>query len=193
MDLVSGVAARREFERLVADSTPALRRAAYLMCWDSGEAEDLVQETWLRVARRWPRVRRMDNPPAYARRVLVNAVIDAGSRRTRRRQELNAARAGEGLGHHDQRAARALAAVDNQHELRQALGTLTARKRAILVLRYWEDLPEREVADLLGCSVGSVKSTASRALAELRTRMNQPDQHRGDQPCPQRSLEMGRP
>jgi RNA polymerase sigma factor (sigma-70 family) len=64
-----------------------------------------------------------------------------------------------------------LAAVDERQDLRRALAGLTTRQRAVLVLRYWEDLPEYEVAELLGCSVGTVKSTASRALAHLRARL----------------------
>ena len=68
----------------------------------------------------------------------------------------------------DIRAERDLRAVDTQEELIQALGTLPARQRAVIVLRYWEDLPETEVAAILGCSAGTVKSTASRGLARLR-------------------------
>jgi predicted RNA polymerase sigma factor len=72
---------QRDFERFVTDSTGRLLRSAYLMTSDLAEAEDLVQETLLRVARRWPRVRAMEHPAAYARRILVNLVIDgAGTR-----------------------------------------------------------------------------------------------------------------
>ena len=65
-----------------------------------------------------------------------------------------------------------LAAVDDRQDLRRALATLTVRQRTVLVLRYWEDLTEQEVADLLGCSVGTVKSTTSRALAQLRAQLH---------------------
>lgn len=82
---------RREFERLVAEATEGLRRTAYLMTWDAQEADDLVQVTWATVARRWPRVSQMENPVAYARRVLTNAAIDGRVHRQRRRQELAAA------------------------------------------------------------------------------------------------------
>ena len=159
---------QRDFERFVTDSTGQLLRSAYLMTSDLAGAEDLVQETLLRVARRWPRVRAMEHPAAYARRILVNLVIDGAGQRARHTGEL-AASARPGLPDRaDIRAEHDLRAVDTQEELLQALGTLPARQRAVIVLRYWEDLPETEVAAILGCSVGTVKSTASRGLARLR-------------------------
>jgi RNA polymerase sigma factor (sigma-70 family) len=125
----------------------------------------LVQETLLRVARRWKRVRSMDHPAAYARRVLVNLVLHDADRRTRQRTELGphdgAAEAA------DDSASRALLEIDDLAEFRCALAQLPARQRAVLVLRYWADLPVAEVADILGCSEGTVKSTASRAAARL--------------------------
>ena len=159
---------RRDFERFVTGSTGRLLRSAYLMTSDLAEAEDLVQETLLRVARRWPTVRAMEHPAAYARRILVNLAIDGAGQRARHTGEL-AASARPGLPDRaDVRAERDLRAVDTQEELLQALGTLPARQRAVIVLRYWEDLPETEVAAILGCSAGTVKSTASRGLARLR-------------------------
>jgi DNA-directed RNA polymerase specialized sigma24 family protein len=73
---------RADFERFVADSSDTLLRTAYLIVWDLGEAEDLVQETLLEVARRWPRIRRMELPIAYARRILVNRALSGSPRRT---------------------------------------------------------------------------------------------------------------
>jgi DNA-directed RNA polymerase specialized sigma24 family protein len=78
----------REFERFVTESTNGLYRSAFLMTWDAGESEDLVQDALLKVARRWPKVRTMDHPYAYARRLLVNLVLDGSGRRSRIRQEL---------------------------------------------------------------------------------------------------------
>jgi sigma-70-like protein len=72
---------QRDFERFVTDSTSRLLRSAYLMTSDLAEAEDLVQETLWRVARRWPKVRAMEHPAAYARRILVNLVIDGAGQR----------------------------------------------------------------------------------------------------------------
>ena len=154
----------------MAESADALLRTAYLVAWDLTEAEDLVQECLLAVARRWPRVRRMEHPHAYARRVLVNLALDGTDRRARRRNE---------LGHRDPAAIdavpdaaseRRLQSVDARSELLQALGSLPPRQRAVLVLRYFEDLPEAQVAAALGCSVGTVKSTASRGLPGCRRR-----------------------
>jgi RNA polymerase sigma-70 factor (sigma-E family) len=165
-------APQREFERFVAEWTDPLVRTAYLMARDLAEAEDLVQETLLRVARRWPRVRAMDHPAAYARRILVNLAIDGAERRARRTGELSVAGSQRTADLADSRAERDLRAVDVQEELLRALAGLPPRQRAVIVLRYWEDLPETEVAAILGCSAGTVKSTASRGLARLRNAVN---------------------
>jgi RNA polymerase sigma-70 factor (sigma-E family) len=130
--------------------------------WDEVEAEDLVQECLLKVARRWQRIRRMDHPRAYARRILVNLAVDGARGRARRRSELEP-QAGPSL-----IAVDPLSALDTRAELLQALGELTARQRAVLVLRYFNDLTEAQVAEVLGCSPGTVKSSASRGLARLR-------------------------
>jgi RNA polymerase sigma-70 factor (sigma-E family) len=153
---------RADFDRFVADSTDTLLRTAYLIVWDLGEAEDLVQETLLQVARRWPRVRRMEHPIAYARRILVNRALGGASRRSRRRQELSTAAPPE---RPDDRSERN--AFDAHDELMNALAMLPPRQRAVLVLRYFLDLPEAEVAAAMKCSLGTVKSTASRGLARL--------------------------
>jgi RNA polymerase sigma-70 factor (sigma-E family) len=170
-----GSTAKREFDAFAAASTDGLVRAAFLMVADLGEAEDLVQETLLRTARQWHRVRTMDQPLAYARRVLVNLVIDGRAVRARRRTEL-AARSEPALQTRpDAGALAAIGATDERLDLIAALLTLTPRQRAVLVLRYWADLPEAEVARLLECSAGTVKSTASRSLARLRELMTGQD------------------
>ena len=160
--------ARADFDQFVTASSDALLRTAYLVVWDATEAEDLVQDCLLAVARRWPRVRRMDHPHAYARRVLVNLALDGAQRRTRRRAELLGDEAAALAAIPDETSARRLQAVGVRAELLQALGTLPPRQRAVLVLRYFDDLSEAQVAELLGCSVGTVKSTASRGLARLQ-------------------------
>jgi RNA polymerase sigma-70 factor (sigma-E family) len=158
---------RAEFERFVADSTDSLLRAAYLIVGDLAESEDLVQECLVTVAKRWPRVRSMDHPRAYARRVLLNLALDGSARRSRRRLELEGSGTiDEGC---DERSTGELTAVDTRSELVAALATLPPRQRAVLVLRYFEDLSESETAAALQCSVGTVKSTASRALARLQS------------------------
>jgi DNA-directed RNA polymerase specialized sigma24 family protein len=141
-----GVMARdtEDFDRFVAAHVDDLLRTAYLIAWDEAEAEDLVQECLLKVARRWPRVRSMDQPRAYARRILINL-------------------AGGG-----ERSVDPLAVFDAHVELVEALAQLPIRQRAVLVLRYFHDLTEAQAAEVLGCPSGTVKSNASRGLARLR-------------------------
>ncbi|HET6866928.1 MAG TPA: SigE family RNA polymerase sigma factor [Solirubrobacteraceae bacterium] len=157
---------RADFDRFVADSSDTLLRTAYLIVWDLGEAEDLVQETLFEVARRWPRIRRMEHPIAYARRILVNRALSGSARRTRRRQELIALMPSE-----HEAAPDGTAEIGASDELIDALAALPPRQRAVLVLRYFLDLPEAEVAAALKCSLGTVKSTASRGLARLERAM----------------------
>lgn len=147
-------------------------RTAYLVVWDAAEAEDLVQECLLVVARRWPRVRGMDHPYAYARRVLINLALDGAQHRARRRLELvdHGSAGVDAIA--DESSTRRLHAVGVRAELIQALATLPPRQRAVLVLRYFEDLSEAQVAELLGCSVGTVKSTASRGLTRLHAALS---------------------
>jgi RNA polymerase sigma-70 factor (sigma-E family) len=161
-----------EFERFVADSSEALLKTAYLIVWDVIDAEDLVQECLMVVAKRWPRVRRMDHAYAYARRVLINLALDGAGRRLRRRQELEAEDPWAMDRIADDASARELRSIDVRSELLQALGSLPPRQRAVLVLRYFDDLTEAQVAAVLGCSVGTVKSTASRGLTRLQAAMS---------------------
>jgi RNA polymerase sigma-70 factor (sigma-E family) len=165
MDWVGHRTARHEFDCFAGGAWDPLLRTGYLMTGDAKDAEDLVQETLLRVARRWNRVRSMDHPAAYARRVLINLVLRDASRRSRQRAELRPQDGGAEAA--DESAARALREVDDLAEFRWALAQLPARQRAVLVLRYWADLPVGEVADILGCTEGTVTSTASRAAARL--------------------------
>jgi RNA polymerase sigma-70 factor (sigma-E family) len=160
---------RHDFDRFVADTANGLLRTAYLIVGDLHEAEDLVQETLFRVARRWPRVSRMEHPAAYARRILVNLALRGSPKRSRRRTELGEAGGAE---------AAAPAALDTHDELHAALAALPPRQRAVLVLRYFLDLPEAEVAAALDCSLGTVKSTASRGLARLERSLRPLDEKR---------------
>jgi RNA polymerase sigma-70 factor (sigma-E family) len=165
MEWARNTTANREFERFAAEVSDSLLRTSFLMTGNAKDAEDLVQEALLKVARRWSRVRSMDHPTAYARRILINLVLHGADRRTRQRIELQphegAAEAA------DERAAQALREIDDQAEFRWALTQLPARQRAVLVLRYWTDLPVAEVAGALGCTEATVTSTASRAAARL--------------------------
>lgn len=156
-----------EFEQWAHARSAALARSAYLLTGDLHLAEDLLQETLTRVAQRWGRVRRQGTPDAYARRVMHHLAIDAWRRRRSRPPEVLGASAPELAVHGD-------LDTDRRLVLREALATLTARQRAVLSLRFYEDLTEVETAAVLGCSVSTVKSTAREALARLRT--NAPEQ-----------------
>ncbi|WP_018503626.1 SigE family RNA polymerase sigma factor [Parafrankia discariae] len=148
------------FTAYFAPRAGGLLRFAYLLTGDSGEAEDLTQTTLTRVFMVWPRVRGHDRPDAYARRVMVNANTHRFRRRVRQvLVDVPPERAA---------ASSQLAAVEDRAGLAAALAVLPPRQRAVVVLRYCEDLPEAEVAALLGCSVGTVKSQAAKGLAKLR-------------------------
>ncbi|WP_116951074.1 SigE family RNA polymerase sigma factor [Jiangella endophytica] len=147
-----------EFRRFVAGRSLALLRTAYALCGDRHTAEDLVQGALAKLYRRW---RKVDDPEGYVRRILYNDQIS----RWRRRLVL----------HEDpvdvvpENAAPDLAgAVGDRVDVLQLLRQLPPRQRAVLVLRYYEDLSEREIAAVLGCSTGTVRSQAHRALARLR-------------------------
>jgi RNA polymerase sigma-70 factor (sigma-E family) len=152
-----------DFDEFVAGNLEQLLKTAYLITWDAGDAEDLVQECLFKVARRWPRVRAMAQPRAYARRILVNVAFDDARGRARRRSELD-----EPATVIDGPARDLLVGLETRAELLDALALLTSRQRAVLVLRYFNDLTEAQTAEVLGCSPGTVKSSASRGLARLR-------------------------
>ena len=153
----------RAFEGFVAQSGDTLLRIAILLTCDPHLAEDVYQETLQRLAARWSRI---DNPMAFCRRVLHNIVIDQNRARSRRPAETVMFDAFDSF---DPRAGDPLRAVELRPTLLGALSTLTPQQRAIVVLRYFDDRSEAEVAELLGVSAGTVKSTASRAVAQLRT------------------------
>jgi RNA polymerase sigma-70 factor (sigma-E family) len=156
------------FDAFVAEHVDGLLRTAFLIAWDAREAEDLVQETLFRVARNWRRVAAMEYPFAYARRILVRLAVADAQKRRRRRAEL-ATTATVGAAALELAAgAPELAAFEIRAELISALGRLNPRQRAVIVLRYFFDLSEAETAEAVGCSLGTVKSNASRGLEQLR-------------------------
>ncbi len=152
----------RAFEAFAAESGAELLRIATLLTSDPHIAEDVYQETLQRLAARWSRV---DNPRAFCRRVMHNIVIDQSRAAARRPRETRLFPASEST---DPRSSDPHDAVELRPALYGALDTLTAQQRAIVVLRYFDDRSEAEVARLLGVSAGTVKSTASRAMAQLR-------------------------
>jgi RNA polymerase sigma-70 factor (sigma-E family) len=152
----------RAFEEFAAESGAELLRIATVLTPDPHTAEDVYQETLQRLAARWSRV---DNPKAFCRRVMHNIVIDQARARARRPSELQLFDAGEKS---DPRYADPHHSVELWPSLRAALDSLGVQQRTVLVLRYLDDRSEAEVAELLGISIGTVKSTASRAIAHLR-------------------------
>jgi RNA polymerase sigma-70 factor (sigma-E family) len=147
--------ARDSFEAWVAARRHSFVRAAYLLTGDLASAEDLLHDSLVKVARRWGRLRD-GNPEAYLRRTMYHSHISWW----RSRREVPVA---EPLG-----AAAQSTDVDRDLVIRQALMRLPTRQRAVIVLRYLEDVTEREAADVLGVSVGTVKSQAHAALRKLR-------------------------
>jgi RNA polymerase sigma-70 factor (sigma-E family) len=151
------------FEDFVYARSGSLLRTAFLLTGQNmAEAEDLLQVALERAYRHWPRVCRSGEPERYVRRILANASTDRWRRLARRpEQPLSAAQAGELVPDH-------AAQVADSDFLLRALAVLPPRQRAVLVLRYFDDLSEAQTAQVLGCSPGTVKSQAARALARLR-------------------------
>jgi RNA polymerase sigma-70 factor (sigma-E family) len=148
----------RQFPEFFASQYGRLRRLGFLLTGDWAEAEELAQEALVRIYWRWSLVRRQDHPEAYARKVLVNR-----HRSLLRRLRLEA--------RHARRHRVEALDPGPQEELlvvREAIRRLPTRQRTVLVLRYHQDLPEREVARLLRIPVGTVKSLGNRAMARLR-------------------------
>ncbi|MGW2614231.1 SigE family RNA polymerase sigma factor [Streptomyces sp. NPDC001500] len=149
------------FQEFVRARWSRLVRTAYLLTGDVHHAEDLTQTALAKAYRSWRRISRSDNPEAYVRRMLVSCNSD----RFRKRRVVEALTAAppERAGR-DEGAGR----VEERGSLMAGLAQLPPKQRAVVVLRYWEDLSEAEVAEVLGCSQGTVKSQASKGLAKLR-------------------------
>ena len=148
-----------EFEQYVAARSAALLRTAYLLTGNRADAEDLLQTTLAKTYLSWGRIRDREALDGYVRRTMVNTQTSFWRRK--RPESL-----------YDEMPERpgrdAHADADLHDALWTALGRIGRKQRAILVLRYYEDLSEAETAAVLGVSVGTVKSTTSRALAALR-------------------------
>ncbi|MFB9449061.1 SigE family RNA polymerase sigma factor [Dactylosporangium vinaceum] len=155
--------AEESFRRYAGDRLVALSRVAYLLTGDVHQAEDLVQATLEQVAARWERIVRGGDPDPYVRRVLYSQHVSAWRRH--RGRVVPVAEPPEAPGSaaadHSGRVVLSLA-------VREALGRLSSRQRAVLVLRYFEDQTEARTAEILGLSVGTVKGYAREALARLR-------------------------
>lgn len=150
------------FADFVSARGTSLLRLAHLTCGSADDAEDVLQTALERAYRHWPRMRTDTDPEPYVRRIIVNTVISRARRRAILRiiptgalPEVSAPSPASGV------------------ELRQVLGAglraLPPRQRAVLVLRFWEDLTEAQTAQIMGCAVGTVKSQSAKGLAKLRT------------------------
>ncbi|WP_435738732.1 SigE family RNA polymerase sigma factor [Cellulosimicrobium sp. PMB13] len=158
----------QEFADFMGDAAPRLARTAWLLCGDAHLADELVQQALTKTYLRWTTARERD-PYAYARQALATSRIDHWRRR--RREVLVAP---PEVPEHPAGPASAETHADRDRLVR-ALATLTLRQRRIVVLRHLVGMTEREVADDLGVSVGTVKSTASRGLAQLRSVLSAAD------------------
>jgi RNA polymerase sigma-70 factor (sigma-E family) len=151
------------FEAFVTATSGRLFSVALLLtAGHRAEAEDLLQVSYERAYRHWARICRRGNPEQYVRQILANASVDRW-RRLRRRPEAPLPETGDTLVTADEAAVLA-----DRDLLLRALAALPPGQRAVLVLRYFEDLTEAQTATELGCSVGTVKSQAARGLARLR-------------------------
>jgi RNA polymerase sigma-70 factor (sigma-E family) len=153
-----------DFAEFVTRWSPALLRVAFLLTSDRGEAEDLLQTALLKTSKHWGRLADHEAAYPYVRRVLVTT--HTSWRRRRRVHEVL-------IDQLPDRPVGEPAAIEAGRAL-QALEELPPRMRAVVVLRWYEGLSEAETAETLGCSVGSVKSQASRGLARLRLLLDQP-------------------
>lgn len=155
--------ARREFAEFAAARSSRLIRVAYVLTGDQHAAEDLLQTALTKAAARWGRIHTA--PEAYVRQAMYREQVSWWRRRARHRETTMADLP-------DQAAAVADVSAETRLSVQQALRALPAGKRAVLVLRYLEDLPEAQVASILGCSVGTVRSQTHKALAQLRTALS---------------------
>lgn len=153
-------AEREAFEALVDARSTALLRTAYLLTGDWATAEDLLQTALAKTWFRWHTIRDPHAAEAYVRQVMSRTFATWWRRRWRGETPTEVLP--------DHAAADPYTGVDARDLLRRALAELPPRQRAIVVLRFYEDLTEAQVAEALGCSVGTVKSTVSRALVRLR-------------------------
>jgi RNA polymerase sigma-70 factor (sigma-E family) len=153
---------REQFREFMTSRWPDLVRLAYGLTGDRWLAEDLAQTALASACTAWWRVRRADDPDAYVRKILINA----SKRRFRRAGP--AEQTQQALQAQNARIDDQAALSDQRTDLLTALRALPQRQRAVIVLKYWADMNDAQIADLLGCSEGTVRSQAWRALAKLR-------------------------
>lgn len=156
----NGAARANSFRDYVMSRSPSLLRAAYLLTGNRADAEDLVQAALAKTYQAWDRIEDRAALDGYVRRAMINTHISWWRRRKFEEYPTDELP--------DQPVADHAGRSDLQDSLRSAVERLPQRMRAAVVLRYYEDMTEAEVADVLGVSLGTVKSTVSRAVAKLR-------------------------
>lgn len=154
------------FDAFVRARTATLFRTAYLLTGDYQLAEDLVQTTLLRVYQRWSRVEAMDQPVAYARKILVSQSVSWWRRRSARERP--------GLDHDEPSWAGGVDEVAEHERVWRAVLSLPPRQRAVTVLRYYEDLSEAQIAATLDMAPGTVKSHSHAAVRRLGQLLGEP-------------------
>jgi RNA polymerase sigma-70 factor (sigma-E family) len=152
-----------QFREFMRGRWPAMVRLAYGLTGDLGHAEDVAQAAFARAYASWARVARTGDPDAYVRRIVINENNSRFRRRRVTERLVDAVPEPSGP-----RTADTADALGASEALLKALRRLGPRQRAVIVLRFWMDMSEAETAAALGCSIGTVKSQASRALAALR-------------------------
>jgi RNA polymerase sigma-70 factor (sigma-E family) len=150
------------FREFVAARSASLARSAWLLTGDEGLAQDLVQTALVKTWSRWDRVVRQDAPEAYVRRVMLSTYLTWSRRRWRGELPVGA------VPEHAQRGD-AFETFDLRQSMLAALRGLPPRQRAVVVLRFFDDMTEAQTARVLGCSVGTVKSQGAKAVTKLRT------------------------
>lgn len=161
------------FEEFADARLPALSRFAVMLAGDTHTAQDLVQDTMVRAHQRWRRISAMDSPERYVRRMLVTGLIDLRRGPWYRRIVLRESLP-ETVAVPDPSDSSA-----QRDEMWLLLARLPSRQRAAVVLRYYEDLTDSEIAEVFGCAVGTVRGYISRALATLRTQWTPTISHTG--------------
>jgi RNA polymerase sigma-70 factor (sigma-E family) len=162
-----GAGAAPTFDEYADAVWPALYRYAYLLAGNHADAEDLAQQTLEKALSNWRRVRTADRPEAYLRRILTNTYISSVRPKSRRLELLTDSppeRGGVPPG------------IEERASMWPLIVALPPRQRTVVVLRYYEDLSEHEIAEVMGCSAGNVKSTAHHALKALRAALGDEDE-----------------
>jgi RNA polymerase sigma-70 factor (sigma-E family) len=168
-----------DFRNFATSNLRQLRRTAFLLCGDWHHADDVVQTVLTKLYTNWNKIQRRERVDAYVRTMIVRATFDR-RRRFAWRRELTSAEPPETPiddNHH----------VEDRMVLIDALAKMPPRQRAVLVLRFWDDLDVTDTAAALGCSEGTVKSQTARGLTNLRALLEGPDHLAGSQPTEGRS------